>query len=77
MGFWQPSCKVSGYWLCLLECIGFRDNRSFQDTLALLATLNIRLVAVAYLLDPDTSESGEIVLISIRANALQVARDLN
>lgn len=49
MGFWQPSCKVSGYWLCLFECIGFRENCcSFQDTLALLATLNIRLVAVAF-----------------------------
>lgn len=48
MGFWLPSCKVSCYWLCLLECIGFRDNCSFQDTLALLATLNIRLVAVAF-----------------------------
>ncbi len=23
VGLWQPSCKVSGYWLCLLECIGF------------------------------------------------------
>jgi hypothetical protein len=58
VGFWQPSCKVSGYWLCLLECIVFRDNCSFQDTLALLATLNIRLVAVAFLSDPYTSEPG-------------------